>query len=162
MGPDVQTRARARDLCERGYRAQLEGLLDRAKDCYMESIALDPSPEAHTFLAWALSHEGRIDEAIEQCEKAIALDPEFGNPWEDIGSYLMEKGDETRARAYLHRAHDAKRFARHHYLHANLGRVYLKQGLLMRAQDEFRRALDLEPRDSQARKALREVLRRFN
>ena len=157
-----ETTARARDLVERGYRLQLDDSIDEAKHCYMESIALDPSALAHTFLGWALSVEGRIDEAIEECEKAIALDPDLGNPWGDIGAYLMEKGEERTARRYLDRALAAKRHERHHYAHQNLGRLYARQGLLGSALLELRRALALEPRNRHARRAVREIQRRFN
>ena len=158
----AETHARAHDLLERGYRLQLEGRLDDAKDCLIESIALEPTPEAHTFLGWALSNEGRIDEAIEQCERAIELDPDYGNPWSDIGAYLLEKGEVDRARAYLDRSASAKRHEHDHYSHVNLGRAWLTQGLLDRALTSFRRAVELEPRNRAARKAVREILRRFN
>ena len=32
------------------------------------------------------------EEAIAECEKAIALDPDYGNPCNDIGVYLIELG----------------------------------------------------------------------
>ena len=35
---------------------------------------------------------GKLDEAIEECYKAIDRDPDFGNPYNDIGAYLIEKG----------------------------------------------------------------------
>jgi tetratricopeptide (TPR) repeat protein len=155
-------RARARDLVERGYRLQLEGQLDRAKDCFLESITLEPTAEAHTFLGWALAQEGRVDDAIAECERALTLDPELGNAWSDIGAYLLEKGESEAAKHYFERALDATRFERHHYAHYNLGRVYLKQGLLMSALEAFRKAVSLEPRHRSARKAVRELLRRFN
>ncbi len=47
-------------------------------------------------------------------------------------------------------------------MHANLGRAYWKQGLLGPALDEFRTALTLEPRNVQAKKSIREILRNYN
>ncbi len=35
----------------------------------------------------------RLDDAIDECKKAIAIDPEFGNPWNDTGAYLIQQGD---------------------------------------------------------------------
>jgi len=48
--------------------------------------------EAHTFLGWTYHFQGRIEEAIAECKLAIGLDPEFGNPYNDIGAYLIELG----------------------------------------------------------------------
>jgi tetratricopeptide (TPR) repeat protein len=155
-------RHRARELLERGYQLQLEGAVEDAEACYRRSLAVAPSAEAHTYLGWALAHAGRIDEAIEECHAALRLDPKFGNAWQDLGAYHMEKGEDSRAAGYLRRALDMPRFERHHYAHVNLGRVFLKQGLVMKALDEFKVAVTLEPRDVYAKKSIREIMRNFN
>jgi tetratricopeptide (TPR) repeat protein len=51
-----------------------------------------PTAEAHTFLGWAYSHAGYVERAIAECKRAIEVDPDFGNPYNDIGVYLIEKG----------------------------------------------------------------------
>jgi Flp pilus assembly protein TadD len=33
------------------------------------------------------------EEAIAECHRAIEIDPDFGNPYNDIGAYLIERGD---------------------------------------------------------------------
>ena len=47
---------------------------------------------------------GRLEEAIEECHKAIAVDPTFGNPYNDIGAYLIEMGRLDEAIPWLERA----------------------------------------------------------
>ena len=54
------------------------------------SLELHPTAEAHTFLGWTYHFQGKLDEAIAQCRTAIDIDPEFGNPYNDIGAYLIE------------------------------------------------------------------------
>ena len=157
-----EARARAKESLERGYRLHLEGALEPAVVCYRRSIELAPSPLAHTFLACALAHGGRVDEAIAECREAIRLDPELGNAWSDLGAYYLEKGEGDRAASYLDRANRKTRFERTHHVHANLGRAHWKQGLLMKALEEFRTAVALEPRNLQAKKSIREILRNFN
>ena len=83
-------REQAQILTDRAYRHQLHGELGDAIALYRRSLAVYPTPEAHTFLGWAYSRMDRYDEAIAECEKAIALDPTFGNPYNDIGAYLIE------------------------------------------------------------------------
>ncbi|NIO09761.1 MAG: tetratricopeptide repeat protein, partial [Deltaproteobacteria bacterium] len=45
-----------------------------------------PTAEAYTFLGWTYSFMGQLNEAIEECQRAITLDPDFGNPYNDIGA----------------------------------------------------------------------------
>ena len=54
--------------------------------------AEEPRREAPTFLGWSLSFLQRYDGAIAECSSAIEIDPEFGNPYNDIGVYHMEQG----------------------------------------------------------------------
>ncbi len=157
-----ETRERARAILERGERHHLEGAIEAALVCYRRSIELAPSPLAHTFLASALAHAGRVDEAIAECREAIRLDPDLGNPWSDLGAYYLEKGETDRAVNYLLRANKKSRFERPHHVHENLGRAHWKQGLLSKALEEYRLALALEPRSVPAKKAIREILRNFN
>ncbi|MBI4487439.1 MAG: tetratricopeptide repeat protein, partial [Deltaproteobacteria bacterium] len=76
---------RALQLFNDAYRCQREGELEEAIRLYQKSIAVYPTAEAHTFLGWTYSFQGHYEEAIEECKKAIALDPDFGNPYNDIG-----------------------------------------------------------------------------
>ncbi len=53
----------ATELWQEAYRHQMEGELDRAIEIYRRSIAVYPTAEAHTFLGWTLSFQGRLEEA---------------------------------------------------------------------------------------------------
>ena len=84
---------RATELWQEGCRYQTQGELDRAIEHYRRSIEVYPTAEAHTFLGWVYSFQDRYDEAIEECLEAIRVDETLGNPYNDIGSYLLAKGD---------------------------------------------------------------------
>jgi tetratricopeptide (TPR) repeat protein len=92
-----QTHEEATKLWQEAYGYQMKGELDRAIELYRYSIEMYPTAEAHTFLGWAMSFQGKLDEATETRLRAIEIDPEFGNPYNDIGVYLMqqEKFDEA-------------------------------------------------------------------
>nr|HQU28310.1 tetratricopeptide repeat protein [Nitrospirales bacterium] len=77
-------------LFEQAYALQMKGKLEEAVDLYKQSIELFPTAEAHTFLGWTYSFMGQLNEAIEECHRAIRQDPDFGNPYNDIGAYLIE------------------------------------------------------------------------
>ena len=153
---------RAMALFQEAYAHQMRKELDEAIRLYQESLALCPTAEAHTFLGWAYSFQGRLDEAIAECHKAIAVDPEFGNPYNDIGVYLIERGDLDGAVPWLERAKQAPRYEPRHFPYMNLGRVYLRRGQWQEALRELEEAARLAPADPGARKMLHEIRARFN
>ena len=137
--------ARAKQLWEVGYVRHALGLYEPAIEAYRASIALHPTAEAHTFLGWTYSHQGKVEEAIAECETAIRIDPEFGNPYNDIGVYRLELGQIDEAGPWFRKAIAAKRYCCYQFAHANLGRVLLAQGKIVEARTSFERALEHDP-----------------
>jgi len=140
---------RALELVQRAMNFQMAGDLDESIRLYRESIAVCPTADAHTYLGWAYSFQGRIDDAIAECEIAIKLDPEFGNPYNDIGVYLMQQEKFDEAIPWLERAKTAKRYEPRHFPYLNLGRVYMTKGMINKALEEFRGVLRINPDDSE-------------
>jgi Tfp pilus assembly protein PilF len=137
---EPEWQAEAREHFEQGYQAQMAGRLEDALECYRRSLAIQETAEAHTFLGWAMAHQGKHEEAIEECKRAIAVDPSFGNPYNDIGSYLIALGRDEEAIAWLERAKRAPRYEPRHFPYLNLGRIYLKMGRVAEAAREFEQA----------------------
>src|SRR5687767_14486802 len=143
----------AYDLFEKAYEHQMDGDLETAIQLYRRSIDTYPTAEAHTFLGWTYSFQGSLDDAIAECKKAIEVDPDFGNPYNDIGAYLIELGQLDDAIPWLEKASQAPRYEAPHYPHFNLGRVYIAKEMYNRAIEEFQAALELRPDYEIARKA---------
>lgn len=141
-------------LWQQGYEAQVQGEVGTAMRLYQESLATHPTAEAHTFLGWAYSFLGRYEQAIDECKNAIAVDPDFGNPYNDIGSYLTQLGKGEEAIPWLECAITAKHYEPRHFPHVNLGRIYWAKGDLLQAIREFGKAVEIEPRHLLARRAL--------
>jgi tetratricopeptide (TPR) repeat protein len=144
MDDDIQ-REQAMILFHRAQRHQTRGELGEAIRLYKRSIAVFPTAEAHTFLGWTYSMMSRYDEALEQCHQAIAVDPTFGNPYNDIGAYLIELERWEEAIPWLERALQAPRYEAPHYPHTNLGRVYEHMGRYRRALECYGQAIRLDP-----------------
>ena len=140
---------RALELIQRAMNLQMAGDLEESIRLYRESIAVCPTADAHTYLGWAYSFQGRIDDAIAECEIAIKLDPEFGNPYNDIGVYLMQQQRLDEAIPWLEKAKLAKRYEPRHFPYLNLGRVYVTKGMINKALEEFRGVLQINPDDSE-------------
>ncbi|MBI4609950.1 MAG: tetratricopeptide repeat protein [Candidatus Rokubacteria bacterium] len=157
-----RAREQAEHYFHKGYQAQMKGELDEAIACYKKSIACLPTAEAHTFLGWTYSFKGDYEAAIRECQIAIQVDPDFGNPYNDIGAYLIELSRPDEAIAWLQKAMHAKRYEPRHFPHFNLSRVYVKQGKIQEAIRELKRALELEPDYKLARTELHRLLGMLN
>ena len=159
---DETTKEQAGHYFHKGYAAQMKGDLDEAIACYKKSIEHVPTAEARTFLGWTYSFKGDYQAAIRECHTAIQVDPGFGNPYNDIGAYLIELGRYEEAIPWLKKAMAAKRYEPRHYPHFNLSRVYVKQGKIQEAIREIRLALELEPEYKLARIELHRLLGMLN
>ena len=144
----------AQDIFKKAYDLQMAGELEDAIEQYKRSIEIFPTAEAHTFLGWTYSFQGRYEEAITECKEAIKVDPDFGNPYNDIGAYLIEKGRLEEAIPWLQKAMGARRYDSYCYPHYNLGRVYEKKGNWQEALKCYEGSLKANPNYTLARKAL--------
>src|SRR5579863_5429994 len=142
---DAGLKRRAMELWNQGVACHMHGDFQHAIDLYDQSIEVCPTAEAYTFRGWALRFLGRIDDAIAECRKAIAVDPAFGNPYNDIGSYLMSKGELDEAVEWFEKAKAATRYEPRHFPFMNLGRLYAAKGMVLRAIEELEGALAIEP-----------------
>jgi tetratricopeptide (TPR) repeat protein len=162
----AEEEAGRRELAEhhfrKGYELQMKGELEAAIGEYQRSIELHPTAEAHTFLGWTYSFQGRIDEAIAECHRAIAVDPTLGNPYNDIGVYLMQKGEADAAVPWFQRAMEAERYENPEFPHANLARIWERKGRWADAVAEYRKALGLRPNYAEAARSLQNLLSRGN
>ena len=130
-------------LWMKGQEHHLRGDFNRAIELYTKSLALYPTAEAYAFRGWAYSFQGRLAEAIDECKKSIAVDQTFGNPYNDIGSYLVKKGELDEAIEWLEKAKTAPRYEPRHFPYMNLGRIYAQKGMVLRAIQEFEAALEI-------------------
>lgn len=154
--PTPQT-AGARKAFHVAFIAQSAGDLDRAVDLYERSIALSPSAEAYTFLGWTHSFEGRYDAAMDACRRAILVDPTFGNPYNDIGAYLLELERPEEAIPWLEKTFAASRYCCPFYAHTNLARALLSLGRSQQARRHLIEALKANPDYEPAREMLRRI-----
>jgi Tfp pilus assembly protein PilF len=137
----------ALQLWQEGTHRLLSGDLEEAVALFTRSLEVRPTAEAYTFRGWAYSFAGRLDDAIEECRKAIATDPAFGNPYNDIGCYLMGQGKLDEAVSWFEQAKRALRYEPRHFPYLNLGRLRAARGEFAEAILEFQGALEQAPED---------------
>lgn len=71
---------------------------EAAVDCYQEFITLEPGNDtAYRNLALALLRSGRLDEALNVCNKALEIDPHQPENFMMMGNIHAERGDAEQA-----------------------------------------------------------------
>jgi len=150
------------NLFQQAYEAQMKGRLEEAVQLYKHSLETFPTAEAYTFLGWTYSFMGQLSEAIEECHRAITLDPDFGNPYNDIGAYLIELNQLDEAIPWFEKAVQARRYESPAFPHMNLGRVYERKGQWDEAIESYKQAVTLNPDYTQAKKAMMRLITLLN
>ena len=144
------------------YRHQMNGELREAAELYRQSIDTYPTAEAHTFLGWTYSFMGNYDAAIAECHHAIEIDADFGNPYNDIGVYLIEKGQLDDAIPWLQKAMGALRYDNPAFPYFNMGRIWEMKHQFSRALASYRKAAEINPKYTLATAGIRRLRALFN
>jgi tetratricopeptide (TPR) repeat protein len=152
----------AKQLFNDAYEAQMAKDYERAIELYQRSIETYPTAEAHTFLGWVYSFQSRYVEAIAECLEAMRVDETLGNPYNDIGSYLLAQGDTYGSVRWFRRALLAPRYESYAFPHFNLGRVYESRKQFLEAVKHYGLALEANPSFTEAAVALRKMQGKVN
>ncbi|KXK02681.1 MAG: TPR repeat-containing protein [Chlorobi bacterium OLB4] len=137
----------------KAFELQRRGKYEDAINNYERSIKLFPTAEAFTFLGWTYSFMGNFERAIEECKNAIEVDPEYGNSYNDIGTYHMKLGNYDEALIWFELALKAKRYDHYEFAHFNLGVLFERKGMWFEAVEEYRKAIEINPDYDPAKRA---------
>ncbi|MFQ5674288.1 MAG: tetratricopeptide repeat protein [bacterium] len=125
-------------------RAYLEkGLYQSAVREFRMRLLLKPDAQSHNNLAIALQKLGQRDEAIEQLQAALALDPGYVDALNNLAAVLYEEGRKQEAMTYLDKALKLNPAFADAYL--NLGAVYMRAGKTEKGLAAFRQGLTQSP-----------------
>ncbi len=154
MYPEKYVDPEAKRYFRMAYNLQMKGDYQGAEKYYKTSIQIQPTAIAHTFLGWTFSFLDKYSEAIIECQKAIQLDPDFGNPYNDIGSYLIKLEKYKEAIPWLEKAKSAPDYDQREFPYINLGRIYEAFGLWPLAIEEYKKAIQINDNYHPAKVAL--------
>jgi Tfp pilus assembly protein PilF len=152
----------AQRLLDEGFRKQKQGELDEAMRLYRSSLSYHQTAEAHTYIGWIYGQQGDLQAAINHCKQAIAVDPTLGNPYNDIGAYLIRLRRLEEAENWLYQAIEAPRYDNRAYPYMNLGRIAMARNDFWLALKMFKRAYEVDPGHLPALQARQELLGRMN
>jgi Tfp pilus assembly protein PilF/Tol biopolymer transport system component len=118
------------------------GQLELAEAHYRESLAIEPQPAIYNDLGYVLERQGLTDEAVEQYQTALALDPESASAHYNLGVSLARRGEYAPAERHIRTALGLEPTAQ---TKAGLGFVMWKQGRVDAAIASLREAIEADP-----------------
>ncbi|MEM7247583.1 MAG: tetratricopeptide repeat protein [Acidobacteriota bacterium] len=150
-------RRRSAEWLERGHDRVASGDPGGALNCFSKAAGFEESADALTYQGWMHALLGNEVQAEQLCLRAIELDPEFGNPYNDIGTLHVRRDNVEMAIQYFEKAKQAKRYEPRHFPYINLGRLYRRLGMLERSLREFEGALVHDPGNAEAVRAVQDL-----
>jgi tetratricopeptide (TPR) repeat protein len=144
----------ATEYFDTAYKLHIDGKLENAIVAYRASIRMYPTAKAYTCLGVVFSLQGKYDLAIEECKKAIELEPEFGESYNDIGSYLVSLRREEDAIHWFEKAievNDADSICLSYY---NIGKIYERKSDWLKALRYFNKVITIDGNNEPAQNAI--------
>lgn len=133
------------DLLKEADQYLATGRYDFAIGLYQQSINLEATAESCIGLSRAYFSIGKLEESISASQKAIAMNPDLGRPYNIIGACLIEQGSFSEALPWLELAIRSRCNEAVHLAYFNLGRVQFANGEYDEARNNFQQAIDLSP-----------------
>lgn len=144
----------ARDCNTRGLALFHKGMLEAAEAAFRRSVELEPGmAQAHNNLGLALGKLGRAEEATDAFERALEISPELATALNNLGFLCHEAMEFDKAAEYFRRATLAAADASVAFV--NLGNALYKMDRQNEAVEAWRRALEKDPLNESAARALR-------
>jgi tetratricopeptide (TPR) repeat protein len=144
----------ATEYLNKATRFHDDGKLENAIIAYRASISIYPTAKAYTNLGIVYSLQGKLDMAIEECKKAIELEPEYEDSYNNIGLYLISLGREDEAIEWFEKAIEVDGDDSNCLSFYHLGRIYENKGDWMKALRSFNRAILIDPNYEPAQNAI--------
>jgi len=129
------------------------GELNRAEECYRETLTADPENSDALHLLGVLAlQQGRHDESIQRISGALELKPETAEYHNNLASAYRELGRHEEAVEHYRQAIRLK--PDYSVAYHNLGTSFVEQGKPAEAVECFRKALEISPSLSASQKSL--------
>ena len=121
-----------------------------AIDFYERTIRVSKNPQiltaAYNNLVGLFMRLGMLEEAAKACNAAIELNPKDDNAWSNLGIIMREEQKDDLSRTCFEHALEVSEGTNVVALN-NLGTLYQKEGDIDRAEEYFKKACTLDPRD---------------
>jgi len=135
---------------------------DEALESFEKALTYRENAEIITLIAWVHSLLGQVEKSKNLCIKAISLDPDYGPPYNDLGTLLLNEGQVEESIKWFELAKKAPKYQNKEYPYINAGRAYMMSQNYEKAMAEFEIALTLCPENEDLRNTIEKLERTLN
>ena len=142
---DGQREKKYEHFLQVGHQNILNKNISKAIEAFERAAQFKTTAEVLNLIAWSYSLDGKFEKAKEYCLRAIKVDPEYGPPYNDLGSYLLRDGNIEESLKWFEMAKNAPHYHNREYPYINAGRAYMALKDYRMAMYQFKKALSLAP-----------------
>ncbi|MBT3234354.1 MAG: hypothetical protein HN353_00215 [Bdellovibrionales bacterium] len=152
-----QRQRRYDQLLKKGQQSIQQQKYQPALNIFLEAKRFIDSAEVNTLIAWCYSLTNQLQKAKSYCLSAINLDPDYGPPYNDLGSYLLTEGSAQDSLQWFERAKRAANYQSREFPYINAGRAYIALNNIPQALVEFNLALELVPQNEELQQTVQKL-----
>lgn len=128
------------------------GDFDRAEYYFRNFLEQEDSAEAYFYLGLIMGQKNLLDEALEFFYKSVSMNPEYGNPCNEIGIILLRLGKDRDAVYWLKKSIRCPHNDAPHISLFNLATLYKMWNRPERSLQFLHKAMELKPEFPEAKK----------
>ncbi len=135
------------ELIQKGHTWIAQKEYDLGRESFFKALNYKETAEAYNLIGWTYSLEKQFETAKNFCLKAIKVDPAYGAPYNDLGSYLLSEGETQESLKWFELAKNSRNYQNREYPYINAGRAFMNLRNYQAALEEFSMALTLVPQN---------------
>jgi tetratricopeptide (TPR) repeat protein len=121
------------------------GDFDRAEFYFRSYLEQEDSSETYFYLGLIMGQKNRLEDALEFYYKSVVINPEYGNPCNEIGIILLRMGKDKDAVFWLKKSIRCKQNDALHISLFNLATLYNMWNRPERSLQFLHKAMELQP-----------------
>ncbi len=150
------------ELIQKGHSWIAQKEYDLGRDSFFRALNFKETAEAYNLIGWTYSLEKQFETAKNFCLKAIKIDPAYGAPYNDLGSYLLSEGQTAESLKWFELAKNSRNYQNREYPYINAGRAYMNLRNYKQALEEFSMALTLVPQNEELHQTVQRLKETLN
>lgn len=150
------------ELIQKGHQWVAQKENDLARNSFFKALNYKETAEAYNLIGWTYSLEKQYETAKNFCLKAIKVDPSYGAPYNDLGSYLLSEGEVQESLKWFELAKNSRNYQNREYPYINTGRALMNLKNYKAALEEFSIALTLVPHNEELHQTVQRLKETLN